>query len=181
MNNLLDLDKQITLLINGVLPHNYFFDIFFSFFSLQGSSIIIWALIIFIITLLEEKHDKKFILYFFISFLTTALLVNVLLKNIFQRPRPLPNIKYEVVNKTCPKDYSFPSGHAATAFASAAVLSHFDKKRRWFYYLVAFLISLSRIYLGCHYLLDVVGGAVFGEIVTLGVIIIRSVFKFGRQ
>ncbi|EKE14348.1 MAG: hypothetical protein ACD_12C00559G0006, partial [uncultured bacterium] len=53
-----------------------------------------------------------------------------------------------------------------TAFAAATVLAYFDKKRRWFYYSAALLISYSRIYLGCHYFFDVIIGALIGFLIS---------------
>ena len=62
---------------------------------------------------------------------------------------------------------SYPSGHAAIAFAAAAVLALAG--RRWWLALSAFggaaLISLSRVYLGLHYPSDIAGGAVLGAAV----------------
>jgi undecaprenyl-diphosphatase len=59
---------------------------------------------------------------------------------------------------------SYPSGHAAIAFAAAMVLAL--AFRRWRVAVaalgVAVLISLSRVYLGVHYFSDVAGGAVLG-------------------
>lgn len=166
LNNLIAIDAQITNFINSLLPHNHSFNTFFSFFSLKGGSILIWLAIIIFLMIFEGKRDKRLILYFFISFLTTAFLVNIAVKNIVKRSRPS-------INTACPIDYSFPSGHAATAFAGAVVLSAFDKKRRCFYYFIASLIGVSRIYLGCHFFLDVFGGVVIGYV--LGKIV--STFK----
>lgn len=168
LNIILQLDSQITNLINTILPHNSFFDLFFSFFSLKVSSIIIWLIIIVFLVIFEEKRNKHFIIYFFLSFLITSFIVNIIIKNIVQRPRPVNTISY-----SCPKDYSFPSGHAATAFAAAVILSYFDKKRKWFYYLIASLIGLSRIYLFCHFFLDVVGGAVIGIAISMIILKIK--------
>ena len=175
MEKFIHIDTQITDLINNLFPHNQLFDYFFSFFSLRGNSIFIWLALIILALLLEErknpgiqKKDILFVFTFLFSFLLTALLVNIVLKNVIQRPRPAisrgPNITAPVKFglAQCPKDYSFPSGHASTAFASAVVISTFDKKRKWFYYLFAVLISLSRIYLGCHYFLDVAAGGIIG-------------------
>ena len=67
-------------------------------------------------------------------------------------------------------EYSFPSGHAAMAFMMAILLSSVFG-RKYFFYTLAFLIAFSRIYLGVHYLSDVVGGAVIG--VALGSVILR--------
>ena len=55
MNSLLSLDQSITLFFKNLIPHNVFFDYFFSFFSLKGSSILIWILIIIGVAILEEK------------------------------------------------------------------------------------------------------------------------------
>jgi undecaprenyl-diphosphatase len=61
-----------------------------------------------------------------------------------------------------PHDASFPSGHAATSFAAATVLSF--ARPRWApaFYLLALAIGFSRVYVGVHYPLDILGGAVLG-------------------
>lgn len=91
-------------------------------------------------------------------------------KGMFHRPRPYVEFNFINVSNTCPSDFAFPSAHATAAFAAASVLTYFDKKRRLFYYLIAVLISYSRIYLGCHYLLDVAGGALLGWLISKMVI-----------
>ncbi|MEK7597256.1 MAG: phosphatase PAP2 family protein [Patescibacteria group bacterium] len=176
MSYVINLDYTLTNFFNQLIPHNIFFDRFFSFFSLKGASILVWILVIVIVLILEErknpginKRDKKFIFLFSISFLLTFLLSDFVLKNIFQRPRPFTTIFNDLqlfLTFSCPSDFSFPSAHAATAFVAFGVLAHFDKKRKWFYFIVALLISYSRIYLGCHYFLDVFTGAVLGYIIS---------------
>ena len=176
MSSVLKFDLYTTVLLQTIIPNNVFFSYFFSFFSIKGISVVIWLLIAaFLIFFEERKHpgiqkkDKQFLLCFTISLLITATLTNFVIKNIIRRPRPIfpPNIYHLTPNiSSCPADFSFPSGHAASSFAAACILSYFDKKRRWFYYLVAILISYSRIYLGCHYFLDVVVGALIGYLVS---------------
>ncbi len=195
---LLRFDWQITKLLNTLLPHNYFFNLFFSFFSLRGNSILIWIIIVLFLIIFEERKnpgisakDKRFILCFALSFLITTLFVNVIIKNIVKRSRPLilksEDARFEPIiesnlnqrvpvgekrgialltNYSCPKDYSFPSSHAATAFAAATVFAVFDKKRKYFYYLLAILISFSRLYLGCHFFFDVLAGGVIGYLIS---------------
>lgn len=160
-------DKGLTLFIKDLLPHNQFFNLFFSFFSLQGLTIFLWITIFILVIILEERknpgisyRDKKFIIYFLISFLTTAFIVNFVAKNFIQRPRPM------ITNSTCPSDFSFPSGHSSLSFAAAAIISAFDKKRKKLYYFVATLIAFSRIYLGCHYFFDVFFGAIIGYLIA---------------
>ncbi|MFH0979333.1 MAG: phosphatase PAP2 family protein [Candidatus Roizmanbacteria bacterium] len=180
MLNILKFDLYSTAFLRTILPYNSFFNYFFSLFSLKANSILIWILVIIVAVILEErknpgisKRDKKFIVIFLAVFLTTGFLTTYVVKPIVRRPRPFFRTDYNrfqlikpTLTDTCPKDFSFPSGHAATAFAIAAVLTSFKKKRKWFYYITAILISYSRIYLGCHYLFDVIAGAIFGYLIS---------------
>lgn len=162
MNFIVKLDLFSTRFFNGLFPHNSVFDTLFSFLSLRGNSIIIWIAILSLLILFEGKRDKRFIVYFVASALITALAVNMLIKNVVRRPRPI----FTEQTTNCPKDYSFPSGHASTAFAASTVFSFFDRKRKWFYHPLAFFIGVSRIYLGCHYVIDVIAGSVLGFLIS---------------
>jgi undecaprenyl-diphosphatase len=68
-----------------------------------------------------------------------------------------------------PHSSSFPSGHTATSFACATVLSFFVPRAAPAFYLLALAIGFSRIYVGVHWPLDVLGGAVLGVAVGLAV------------
>ena len=153
-------DSFLTKAIIELIPRNFFIDSIFSFLSLQGLTVIIWLILLLLMIAWEEKRHKEFILYFLLAFLTTSFLVNVLIKNIIKRDRPY--VVNKLVTTNCPSDFSFPSGHAAGAFAGAVVFAYFDKKRRYLYYTIAILIAFSRIYLHCHYLFDAVFGALIG-------------------
>ncbi len=77
-----------------------------------------------------------------------------------------PTIEALVVT---PSSASFPSGHAATAFAAAVAVGVIYPRLRWPLVCVAGLVALSRVYLGVHYWLDVVVGCALGTAVGLGV------------
>jgi undecaprenyl-diphosphatase len=66
-----------------------------------------------------------------------------------------------------PRDGSFPSGHTATSFACATVLASFVPRAAPLFYLLAVAISFSRIYVGAHWVFDVVGGIALGIAIAL--------------
>jgi undecaprenyl-diphosphatase len=91
-------------------------------------------------------------------------------KGLFDRVRPaLADPAIEALVPT-PDSASFPSGHAATAFAAAVAVGAFYPRLRWPLLGLAALVGLSRIYLGVHYALDVLAGATLG--MALGLLMV---------
>ena len=68
---------------------------------------------------------------------------------------------------TIPHSHSFPSGHTATSFAGATALSLLYPRATPAFFLLAAAIAYSRLYVGVHFPLDVVGGAVIGVATAL--------------
>jgi membrane-associated phospholipid phosphatase len=66
-----------------------------------------------------------------------------------------------------PHSHSFPSGHTSTSFACATVLSVLAPRLAPAFLLLAAAIAYSRLYVGVHWPLDVVGGAVLGVAIAL--------------
>lgn len=106
-----------------------------------------------------------------------AAVLNFLLKNILQRPRPT---EYRLINES---GYSFPSGHSMVSMAFYGFIIYLiyrnieNKKIKWL--LISILsiliitIGVSRIYLGVHYTTDVLAGflvAISYLIVYIGVV-----------
>jgi undecaprenyl-diphosphatase len=90
------------------------------------------------------------------------------LKALFDRERPpLRYAEPDPLVRT-PHDGSFPSGHAATSFAAATILSFAFPRFAPFLFVLAAAVAWSRVYVGVHYPLDIVGGAVLGVLVALG-------------
>jgi undecaprenyl-diphosphatase len=85
-----------------------------------------------------------------------------LLKELTDRARPPlaePSVEPLVA---IPESTSFPSGHAATAFAAATAVALLYPRLRVPVLVLAALVALSRAYLGVHYWSDVLVGSAFG-------------------
>jgi len=85
-----------------------------------------------------------------------------ILKEYFQRPRPCNALNDVLTPLGCTGSFSFPSNHALNNFAQAMFFSFLYPKAKWYLFTLAFLIALSRVYLGLHYPSDIFGGAVLG-------------------
>lgn len=92
--------------------------------------------------------------------------IMIILKNTIQRTRPCNNnnnIKqYDIIH---PMDiYSFPSGHIFNATILAYILYNTFPIVGYKIIILPIMVGLSRIYLGVHYLSDVIGGMLLGYI-----------------
>lgn len=92
-----------------------------------------------------------------------SVLVNGPVKWLFRRQRP-PRIVDAPHPIRRPRTSSFPSGHATSAFCSAALLSDGDPALRPLYYGLAVLVSWSRVHVRAHHTSDVVGGMAIGAV-----------------
>ena len=109
-----------------------------------------------------------------------SFLLDNVLKLVFQHPRPTQAII------AIPDSYSFPSGHAVAASALyitlALLAAHGERRQRpkriliWSGIAVAVLVAWSRVYLGVHYLSDVIGGLLLGGAGSIA----ASSLVFGR-
>lgn len=100
---------------------------------------------------------------------TFGAILAALLKEAFDRRRPATaDPSFDPAVDT-PESASFPSGHATTAFAAAALVGAFHPRFRIPLYGVATLVALSRVYLGVHFWLDVVAGSALGIVIGLAI------------
>ncbi|MGH9585117.1 MAG: phosphatase PAP2 family protein [Bryobacteraceae bacterium] len=101
----------------------------------------------------------------------TAALVGVglflLLKKVSGRKRPCEIEPHCWATLLPPDRFSFPSGHAITAFSVAVALGAFYPVLLPLLLFFALCIAASRILLGMHFLSDVVAGALIGTALAL--------------
>ena len=138
--------------------HNPVFTAFFRFITDFGY---IQILLILLVIILIVFHKYRFA-YILPIHVTISVIFNMIFKNIFARPRP------EMIRLIDEVGFSFPSGHAMVTMVAYGyliyVVHHYIQQKWLRYSLIAFLIfiivsvGLSRIYLGVHYLTDVLAG-----------------------
>lgn len=124
-----------------------------------------------IICLIFKKH-RKMGLQLLLSMLCTFILGNLILKNIFARPRPCDYEACKAIDillSSRPHGHSFPSGHSINSMVAAVALFLNNKKIGIPALIIATLIGFSRLYLFVHFPTDVLGGFVIAILVAIGV------------
>lgn len=154
-----NIDNSILLFIKNNM-HSYVMDKVMVTITSLGNGDAIW-IVIAVLLMINKKYRKiSFILLG--SLLLSAILGEGLIKHLVQRARPSADIPAIDLLIAKPLSYSFPSGHSASSFAGAAVLSNYFKKYAPFFFCLAFLIAFSRLYLYVHYPTDVLAGITLG-------------------
>lgn len=107
-------------------------------------------------------------------FLELMILLNVcertvyfILKNTCKRKRPPDKLLDFKSIITASDKFSFPSGHASSAFLLATIIViHFGAPFLWLY-LWASAVGASRVFLGVHFPSDIIAGAILGSSIAL--------------
>ena len=111
-----------------------------------------------------------------IAYVTSAALSDAIKLGV-GRARPLD---HPLVHE--PTTHSFPSGHATTSFACAATLAPYVGRRSALVlYVLAAAIAYSRVYVGVHYPLDVLAGAVLGFSVATALRLLPAALRRSRR
>jgi undecaprenyl-diphosphatase len=85
---------------------------------------------------------------------------------VYSEPRPLMHV---------PHSGAFPSGHASAAFACATVLAWASPRLTAPAFVLAAAIAVSRVYVGVHWPLDVLGGAALGVVVATALLKLAAI------
>lgn len=125
----------------------------------------------------SQAHVRHACVVAGLSFLI-ALGVNQIILLFLHRPRPYEmGLTHLIIGQTT--DWSFPSDHATATISIVAAFLLCGLWRRGIAFLiVALLICLSRVYVGTHYISDILGGAATG-IVTA--VIVARVYREGTK
>jgi undecaprenyl-diphosphatase len=160
------IDHTIFLDINHNIT-NPLFDTVFS--SLRVLTYVFWLSLI---VYFWVRKEKKLALLLTVGIAGGALFTYPL-KFLIYRQRPCITESPRLLTP-CEIDPSFPSGHAEMSFLAATVVSRFHPEYSKYLYVFSFIVALSRIYVGVHYPLDVIGGIVIGVIIGKLMIIVAQ-------
>ena len=147
--------------------HNPILDKIMLFITSLGDDGLFW-IAIGVICLIFKKH-RKMGLQLLLSMLCTFILGNLILKNIFARPRPCDIDAAVQLLLSRPHGHSFPSGHSINSMVAAVALFLNNKKIGIPAVIIATLIGFSRMYLFVHFPTDVLGGFIIAILVAIGV------------
>lgn len=139
-------------------------DTLFEFFTLFGEEVVVIIVLGAVYWCINKKAGERLGITVFIS-----LGLNSVLKFLIMRPRPF--VVDDTIINLRPETsggYSMPSGHSQTASTLTFGLYQFFKKKYLLIIaiVISTLVALSRMYIGVHYLSDVVVGVLLGIVIT---------------
>jgi len=178
---LVKVDQQLFTLINqdGALPNLDFL------FILLRNALVWIPLYLFLMVFVIRNYRRQAIPFIVLSIVTFAIsdyTTSQLLKPAFARLRPCYHPELSVIARDlvgCGGQYSFPSSHAVNHFGLATfwfLAIRFLRRKKWYWlFFWAILIGYSQVYVGKHYVFDIVGGAIYGALIG---IITFKVFEY---
>jgi undecaprenyl-diphosphatase len=162
MSWLVEIDTALLRLLNLQWVHPLLDRLIPLFSHFDQWQIPLIALLIFIV-IRERLTGVVIVVGLGLTILLSEALCSLVVKELIDRVRPCHiHAWVRLIEGYCPKSPAFPSSHATNITAAITYLSFFFP--RWLLAMVplAFLVGYSRVYLGVHYPLDAVGGAVLG-------------------
>lgn len=180
IQQILECDKNILLALNG--SDSLFWDGFMWVYT----GIITWIPLAIILLYIIIKNNKLKEVLLIVGMLALVIFLadrisSGFFKPYFHRFRPTqdPNIMYlvDIVNSYRGGRYGFLSGHAANSFGILTFFALLIKKKEFTYAMLfwAILNCYSRIYLGVHYLGDILCGTLLGCLIGY---LVYFIYKF---
>ena len=162
--------------INSFAGKWYWLDVSGIFFAKYLGYVLVFIVFLFLI-----KNSKKYwsmVVKGFLAAILARFGIVELIRWLWERPRPFienhVNLLMDKLNQP-----AFPSGHAAFFFALSIVIYSYNKKAGIFFFIASFLISISRVFTGIHWPLDILAGAVIG--IISGWTILKVFSKFSES
>ena len=173
----LELDKHALLFINS--NNSPVWDTIMFWITYKWTWIPLYIILVIVLIYRERSFRVIITLIFAALVVTFCDQLAVFVRGVVERPRPthepeLAHLLHLVTNPLTGNpikggQFGFFSAHAANSFGVAAYLSYQFKNYRWTIFLFAWatVLSYSRMYLGVHYPLDIICGALTGALIGI--------------
>jgi undecaprenyl-diphosphatase len=138
------------------------FDRFFSYITDYHHFEILILFLLLVLLLRGGKKGRWVVLALVLTVILTDQISAHVFKGIFDRVRPCNALSGVLTPDDKPGSFSFPSSHATNMGGSMTLLALAYPPWAWLCAVIAFLVGLSRVYLGVHYPSDVLGGWLLG-------------------
>lgn len=175
MNIIQNIDNTILQFIQ-LHMRNPILDILMPLITSLGNKLTIWSIVG--LMLLASNKYRKYGYMIIFSLLLCLIVGNFSLKPLVARARPFdarPILDALLISP--PKDFSFPSGHTMSSFASSVIIYYMNKKVGICAFILGTFIGFSRLYLYVHYPSDVFVGGIIGVLIGSSTIFIFNEIK----
>jgi undecaprenyl-diphosphatase len=122
-----------------------------------------------------DKRLRWMVLASLVVLTLTDQTASKLLKPLIERPRPCHVMDQINLLVGCGGGFAMPSSHAANAMGQAFLFSCANRGLKWYLYVFAGIVAVSRVFVGVHYPGDVLVGSAVGA--TYGILV---TWIFGR-
>jgi undecaprenyl-diphosphatase len=177
LTNLIQLDTTLFYFFNVKLQ-NGFLDFLMPIMTNLDYWRIPLGLMVISLLIFGKKKGRMAVLLLVLGITLSDQLCNNVLKPLIGRIRPCNVLENIHLLVNCTKSYSFPSSHAMNMFTGCTLLSFTYRKLKVIFFIIAILVSYSRIYVGVHYPFDVLAGVILGIFCAFIIIIL---FKFVQK
>ncbi len=177
LDKILEIDKSLMVFLNKSISNSFFDFVMPIITSKDFLTAIGVALIIFLGFFCGKRGKITLLVLLFAAGMSDAICAQII-KPWVGRVRPSHEF-IDCINLLVKKGgkWSFPSNHAANSFAFATVLSYFYERKKFILFIFASIIAFSRVYVGVHYPLDILFGALTGYILSWVVLSFWVVIK----
>ncbi|OPX35854.1 hypothetical protein B1H10_00270 [candidate division KSB1 bacterium 4484_188] len=166
MQFILLLDKSLFLFINNTLA-NPVFDLIMPFITNLNH----WKIPILIFWLYlmigQGRHGRVVALLVIPVLVCTDQISAAVIKPLVGRIRPCYVLEQVRILVSCGGRFAFPSSHATNLAGFATLYTFLYRRQWWWIWGLTGLIGFSRIYVGKHYPLDVLGGFLIGSAISI--------------
>lgn len=130
-------------------------------FFAQYFEYFLWLCVLLFLAINFKKYWKM-ALEGVIAAVLTRFVVAEAIRWMWFRPRPFVALNFIPLINQSAKEASFPSGHASFYFALSTIVYYHNKKAGILFYIASCLIAIARVFVGVHWPLDILSGAVLG-------------------